>query len=199
MKKGTEIFKDGGLFLDKPSLRKSAVQLLERFSENEKLQIEKQFLNHLLASELWVNAKTIGITISRGFEWNTKPVIENGWQAGKTICVPKCHPSVKKLTFHHLTDFDHLEVEFYNLLEPNPLKAQQVKKSSIDLLIVPGLLFDKQGYRIGFGGGYYDRFLVDFPNETLSFVHSSQLINEIPSEPFDVPVKHVLTEQGFIK
>lgn len=172
--------------------------MLKRISDDEKHNIEEKFKQILCTSVLWNNAKTIGITISRGFEWNTKPVIQRAWQEGKTVAVPKCHRQEKQLTFHQLTDFHQLEVSFYNLLEPNPKETTYVKKSTIDLLIVPGLLFDQQGYRIGFGGGYYDRFLADFPNETVSFVHSLQLRTKLPKEPFDIPIHHLLTEKGFL-
>jgi 5-formyltetrahydrofolate cyclo-ligase len=112
--------------------------------------------------------------------------------------VPKCFPGERKLQFYVLKDFNDLEPWAYNLLEPNPNKAKAIEKDLIHLLIVPGVVFDNNGYRIGFGGGYYDRFLADYPNETLSIVWSRQIITNVPTEQYDIPVNHIITEKGVL-
>ena len=68
----------------------------------------------------------------------------------------------------------------------------------MDLLIVPGIVFDRQGFRIGFGGGYYDRFLEGQAIRTVSLAHSMQIVDKIPSEPFDVPVDRLVSEKGMV-
>lgn len=184
------------LLLNKRQLRKSAIATLKNFSDEKRHAIEKRLREHLFTTDMWKAANTIGITVSQRFEWNTKPIIEVGWQQGKTMCVPKCIPQEKKLIFYRLDHFSQLEVVYSGLLEPKPEEATQIEKSHIDLLIVPGLLFDKKGFRVGFGGGYYDRFLTDFPNQTVSLMHSSQLVERVPSESFDIPVQQLITENG---
>jgi len=184
--------------INKNSLRTDAIQILKKIPGNEKKQVEEVFLNHLAASHIWKKARTIGVTIAQGFEWDTKPIIEAAWKDDKTIAAPKCTPKEKQLTFYQLDDYNQLEVVYYNLLEPKPEETLKVHKQEIDVLIVPGLLFDRQGYRIGFGGGFYDRFLVDFPNTTLSMLHSRQLMDNIPREAFDIPVQYLITENGWI-
>lgn len=159
--------------------------------------MEAVLLKHLTASDVWKKAETIGITVAQGFEWDTKPIIEAGWKENKTVAVPKCEPKEKRLTFYTLEEYDQLEVVYYNLLEPKPDASLKLTKQKIDVLIVPGLLFDKQGYRIGFGGGFYDRFLTDFPNTTVSLLHSSQLMEDLPKEEFDIPVQYLITENGW--
>jgi 5-formyltetrahydrofolate cyclo-ligase len=184
--------------INKKSLRTEAIHTLKNFPENEKKQVEKNFLTHLTASHIWKKARTIGITISQGFEWDTKPIIEAGWKSDKIIAAPKCAPKDKQLTFYRLNDYNQLETVYYNLLEPKPEETLKVQKQEIDVLIVPGLLFDKQGYRIGFGGGFYDRFLTDFPNTTISILHSSQFLEDMPREAFDIPVQYLITENGWV-
>ncbi|WP_309228351.1 5-formyltetrahydrofolate cyclo-ligase [Virgibacillus saliphilus] len=161
--------------------------------------MEEQLTANLVHSTLWEEADSVGITIAKGFEWDTIPVIETAWKQNKIVCVPKCFPQDRKLTFYQLKSYDQLEVVFNNLLEPKPDETREVAKAAIDLLIVPGLLFDKNGYRVGFGGGYYDRFLMDYPNETASLLHKSQLTETIPTEEFDLPVKHLITQDGIDK
>jgi 5-formyltetrahydrofolate cyclo-ligase len=184
--------------MDKAKLRNAMIASLNKLSQQEKSEIEQQLIEHLLKSKLWKEADTIGITVSQGFEWNTSPIIEAGWQQGKTIAVPKCIHSDKRMIFYKLDHYDQLEKVYYDLLEPKPEETVEIPKSQLELLIVPGLLYDKKGYRIGFGGGYYDRFLADFPNKTVSLVYSRQLEESLPTDSFDIPVQHIITENGIL-
>src|SRR5699024_4170301 len=133
-----------------------------------KNKIEQKLFQQLVTSKLWKHANIIGTTISQSYEWNTEPVIRTAWEDGKTVAIPKSIPEKKKLKYYHFKSYDQLEVAHYNLLEPKPSDSERIKKCMIDLLIVPGLLFDKKGFRIGFGGGYFDRFLINFPNISVS-------------------------------
>lgn len=184
--------------MDKKSLRQRGKNLLSELDDDKRKIISEKLILNLTTSNLWKEAVTIGVTVSGGFEWNTIPIIEKGWQEGKTIVVPKCFPKNRELVFYRLESFDQLEESFFNLREPIPEKTVKVDKEKIELLVVPGLLYDERGYRIGFGGGYYDRFLADFPNETVSIFYSEQLINEVPNEEYDIPVRHLITENGFV-
>ena len=178
--------------MDKQELRKSGILKVKQLTKDKKKLIEQSLTNQLVHSMLWKQAKTIGITMSQGFEWNTKTIIEQAWKENKTVCIPKCEPKEKKLTFYQFDTYNQLEVVYYNLLEPKPEREKLVNKAFIDLLIVPGVLFDRRGYRIGFGGGYYDRFLMDFPNDTVSLISAMQLVDKVPEESFDVPVQHLI-------
>src|SRR5699024_70888 len=179
-------------------LRKSAIMSLKNISHHDKKQIENKLAENLMNSTLWKQAETIGITMAQEFEWSTKPIIKEAWNNGKTICVPKCNPQNKQLTFYQLQDFNQLEIVYYNLLEPKPEETEEIVKSNIDLLVVPGIVFDKRGFRIGFGGGYYDRFLTDFSNKTVSIISTMQLRDHLPNDSFDIPVNHIITENGIV-
>ncbi|MFB4473480.1 5-formyltetrahydrofolate cyclo-ligase [Oceanobacillus caeni] len=179
--------------MNKTELRKKTIAKLKSLSKDKKLEIEQQLRNKLLDSDLWKKAKTIGITISQGFEWDTKPIIDKAWDEGKAVCVPKCLPN-REMAFYQIHHFHQLEKGLYDILEPSPGKTIKVKKYDIDLLIVPGIVFDQNGYRIGFGGGYYDRFLVDFPNESISLASHFQVIERRPIDSHDLPVKCIVTE-----
>ncbi|MBP1950897.1 5-formyltetrahydrofolate cyclo-ligase [Virgibacillus litoralis] len=182
----------------KSELRKNAISMLKSLSEAERKNIEEKLTQNIVNSDFWKQSAVVGITISNGFEWNTKPIIEIAWQEGKSICVPKCQPKERKLEFYKINTYDQLEVVYYNLLEPIPEKTEKIDKRVIELLIVPGLLFDDNGFRIGFGGGYYDRFLSDFSNKKVSIASNKQIVGELPSEPFDIPVDKIITESGFL-
>ncbi|WP_229683032.1 5-formyltetrahydrofolate cyclo-ligase [Virgibacillus oceani] len=184
--------------MDKLQLRKSTIATLKAIPETEKKTIEQNLAYFLTTSAMWNNATTIGITVSNGFEWNTRPIIEAAWAQGKTVSVPKCEPKQKQLTFYQFESDDQLEIVYYNLLEPIPEETKKMDKHDIDLLVVPGLLFDKFGFRIGFGGGYYDRYLTDYANQTVSLASSHQLVDSLPFESFDIPVNQLVTDTGII-
>lgn len=184
--------------LDKTELRQMTINKLKAFTENERHDIEENMLKTLIQSSLWKNAQTIGITVSHGFEWDTTNIIKKAWEQGKQVCVPKCLPKNRKMIFYQIDNFDQLEVVYYNLLEPKPDETTPKDKKFIDLIVVPGVVFDKKGYRIGFGGGYYDRYLANYKNETVSLLHTKQLINRIPIDNHDIAVKYLLTEKGFV-
>lgn len=185
--------------MNKKDLRKQMLERLQVIDKTDRSEIEKQMQEHLFASDLWKEASIIGVTISGGGEWETHAIIERGWEEGKTVCVPKTLPETKGMAFYSINDFSQTKKGFYNLVEPLPEKAKKIKKEAIDLLIVPGLIYNRYGYRIGFGGGYYDRFLSDFRNTTVSMLHSSQLIDDIPVKPHDIPVNYLLTEEGIFE
>ncbi|HLR08025.1 MAG TPA: 5-formyltetrahydrofolate cyclo-ligase [Bacillota bacterium] len=184
--------------VNKNELRQFALSMLKKMPSTKKKHIETKQQSHLFHTRIWERAKTIGITIAKEIEWDTAPIIEKGWQDRKTIAVPKCVPEKRRLDFYRLRTYDQLEISYYNLLEPKPDRSKYIEKDSIDLLIVPGVLFDKRGYRIGFGGGYYDRFLIDFPNQTVSLTSSKLLVDTLPAESFDIPVDHIITENGLL-
>lgn len=188
-----------GEYLDKKQLRKVAKEKLAGIPDDERKEINVKLFRNLNATDWWKEAAVIGVTVSGDLEWDTKPIIRQAWQEGKTVAVPKCIPETRKLDFYKLEDFNQLEESFFQLLEPIPEQTEKLEKHSIELLVVPGLLYDARGYRIGFGGGYYDRFLANFPNRTVSILHSEQLIDEIPNEPYDVPVQQLITENGVVK
>lgn len=185
--------------MEKKDIRKQLTAKLINIDTDTRANITKNLVKKLVSSDMWKQAECIGITVSGGFEWDTAPIIEQGWKEGKTILVPKCFPEHRRLEFYRLESFDQLEDSFYNLREPNPEVTEKVEKKDIDLLIVPGLGFNESGYRVGFGGGYYDRFLSDYPNKTLSILSSEQLLHDLPVESFDIPVQSLLTEKGFLK
>ncbi|WP_085992913.1 5-formyltetrahydrofolate cyclo-ligase [Oceanobacillus senegalensis] len=178
--------------MNKSELRQTIITSLKALSKKEKEQIESHLIKNLTASDWWKESQTIGITVSHGFEWETRTIIEQGWKQGKTICVPKCIPKERKMDFYRLDNFGQLEAVYHNLMEPIPEETDIVDKNDIGLLVVPGIVFDGKGYRIGFGGGYYDRFLADFPNITVSLVSTLQLVEQVPVDEHDLPVQNLI-------
>lgn len=179
-------------------------QVLRKEMKEKLLSIPKPLFEHnsyLIAQSLqedpfWVSANTIGVTLSNFPEVDTYQIIRRAWEHGKRVVVPKCSPKEKKMDFRQLKQFNQLESVYYGLFEPIEPLTFLVKPDEIDLLIVPGLAFDKKGFRVGFGGGYYDRFLEAYNGHTLSLAFSKQIVDQIPKESHDIPIEKIITEEG---
>lgn len=182
----------------KKQLRKNVLSHLANLNEQNKLFIEEKFYHTLFQTDIWKESSVIGTTYSTENEWNTKPIIERAWQDGKQIAIPKSNHQSKEMKFYELNHFDELIVGDYNIKEPKK-NNQMIDKEIIDLLIVPGVVYNSSGYRIGFGGGFYDRFLSDFSGETVSLVASFQINELLPVEEHDLPVKYYITEEKIMK
>lgn len=182
--------------MSKETMRKSMLLSLAKIERFERARIEQKMHAALFDSLLWQESECIALTVSGGDEWDTRPIIERAWRDGKRICVPKSIHKERVMDFYELTSFDQLEKGYFGIEEPLPEKTVRCRKEAIDLLIVPGLVFMPSGYRIGFGGGFFDRFLEDFSKPTLSMLHSNQLVDSFPIETHDVPVQFLLTEEG---
>ncbi|AZV44387.1 hypothetical protein BAOM_3778 [Peribacillus asahii] len=176
----------------KRKIRNDMKATLERLSEEQRIKYTNQITEQLFHLEEWKKAKVIGITIAVPPEVPTASIIEQAWSEGKKVAVPKCYPQTKVMEFKEITSFQQLESVYSNLLEPIA-ETVCVDSEEIDVLIVPGLAFTKEGYRLGFGGGYYDRFLVSFKGTTLALAYECQLVESLPIEAHDLPVHQVVT------
>ena len=180
----------------KQYLRTEYLAKLNNLDIDKRDKINHELQDLLFEHPKWKKAQVIGTTISMKHEWDTWPIIERAWKENKIIAVPKCHAVDKTMTFHQIESRTDLSVQYYNLLEPIEDKTMKMTKDEIDLLLVPGLIFDQNHYRIGHGGGYYDRFLADFNSETMSLVYREQVIDRIETESFDQSVGELIIADG---
>ncbi|WP_100331565.1 5-formyltetrahydrofolate cyclo-ligase [Bacillus xiapuensis] len=185
--------------MDKKRVRQQMKNKLGKINKLVYEQLSFQIARRLFALEEWKKARVIGITVSRMPEVDTWQIIKRGWEEGKQITVPKCNSANRSMTFYELISFCELETVYFGLFEPDPAKTCPVDDADIDLLIVPGLAFDKKGYRLGFGGGYYDRFLAAYTGASISLAFSQQMIQDLPVEKHDLPVQKLVTEAGLVQ
>jgi 5-formyltetrahydrofolate cyclo-ligase len=179
--------------LNKKDYRAYMLGEMKKLSKTQYEQFSYEIAKKLFADESWQKANTVGITVSNHPEVDTYQIIRKAWELEKRVVVPKCHPKKKQLTFHELRQFTQLESVYYGLLEPIEAETSKVEAEEIDLLIVPGLAFSIEGYRLGFGGGYYDRLLSKYEGITVSLAFPTQLRTDIPIENHDIPVKNIIT------
>lgn len=177
--------------MDKKTLRQ---QMIKTLKSTKKYSNEIIILRNLIARPEWMNAETIGITLSMAHEINTFDIIKWALVEGKEVFVPHCDYKKKQMDFVLFTTIDDLIMDEKNIAAvPSP----HTINNQPDLVIVPGVAFNEQGYRIGYGGGYYDRFLETYQGNTISLALEAQ-ITDFEPEQFDEPVHLVITEKRTI-
>jgi 5-formyltetrahydrofolate cyclo-ligase len=127
-------------------------------------------------------------------EVTTREIVGRAFADGKTVVCPRVRWNPRGLDSFVIRSLDELVESGRGLWEPGPSRADPVEPSELDVVLVPGIAFDRRGRRIGFGAGLYDRFLsgVDAPRVGLAF--SLQLQDSLPVEPHDEPVDWIVTE-----
>ncbi|MEG0451059.1 MAG: 5-formyltetrahydrofolate cyclo-ligase [Lysinibacillus sp.] len=179
--------------MNKEEQRKEVLNSLKEMPtityREQSFKIAKKFLQESTI----IDANTIALTISNMPEVDTVHLIEALWQLGKTVVVPKCNSKKKSMDFYAIEDFSQLETVYMHLREPIPAVTHLVEANDIDVMVVPGVAFDKKGYRIGYGGGYYDRYVVKYSGQLISLIFDEQLCEKVPTEVHDCPVDIILT------
>ena len=174
--------------MDKPVIREHMIQTLKKMPIKQKQQKETVILQLLFSSQIWQTAESVGVIRSLPFEFDTAAIFAKGFEQNKRIAVPKAQQ--KKLQFYHVEPTTRYETSAFGVEEP----ISEQEAHHLDLLIVPGLAFSKTGYRIGFGGGYYDRFLSAFDGKTVSLVFGEQFNDQWTPDVFDIPIDKIYTD-----
>ncbi|GGE46843.1 hypothetical protein GCM10011391_27120 [Pullulanibacillus camelliae] len=183
--------------LSKKELRKNMKRCLQEITN---LDIEASKIHQQIYQQSWwQQAETVAVTVSTVNELDTTALIEAAWQSHKRVVIPKCFPEERRLDFREITRWDQVEKSFYNLHEPKLALTMSVPKKEMDLIIVPGLAFDPRGYRIGFGGGYYDRFLASCSAVKVAQAVDCQVCNQVPAESHDIAVDMIVTPSEVMK
>jgi 5-formyltetrahydrofolate cyclo-ligase len=191
----------GGIFkLEKKfEIRNEVKRMLKNMGHELHAEWSNKIAETLFETDYWQEANTIGLTVSKGFEVDTKSLFFRCWQEKKKTAVPKCDPNIKEMEFREIKSFDQLENVYLDLQEPIFEQTTLITPKEIDLLIVPGICFDRRGHRIGYGGGYFDRYLHKYANVTIALAFSFQIVEEVPIESHDIPVDIIITEKELVE
>ena len=176
----------------KAELRKKILQEMKALSQEQKQAMDRVLTERFLQHPFYQEVKTIATYLSFPHEFQTQELIKRMLKDGKKVLIPKTYPKgrMEFVTY----DPQQLAKTSFGLLEPQG-DLEVVEPSQIDLIHVPGLAFTREGYRIGYGGGYYDRYLEHFAGHTMSTIYPCQ-VQEFNSENHDIPVQEVLTYEG---
>lgn len=175
--------------MDKRQLRQSIRQQKRAMTEEEILRRSAKLGELFASSEAYQNAKTIYGYLPYNQEVRTVPMLERALREGKRVAVPKVYG--EEMKFIYLDDLNQVAKGYAGI--PEPIADGPVADDETALVLMPGLAFDPQGHRIGYGGGFYDKFLAAEPNHpTLALCYDFQMLPALETEEHDIPVDYVL-------
>lgn len=175
--------------MDKSTLRKQIRDQKRAMTEEEIISASQRLGALFLNSPLYTSAKTIYGYLPYNQEVRTVPMLERAIKDGKRVAVPKVYGDEMK--FIYLNDLTSVEKGYAGI--PEPVADEPVADDPSALVLMPGLAFDREGHRIGYGGGFYDKFLAQEPDHpTLALCYDFQVVEDLPVEEFDIPVDVVL-------
>ena len=175
--------------MDKQALRRQ-IREQKRSMTPEQIESASRKLGELFAaSQLYQQAKTIYGYLPYNQEVRTVPMLQRALEDGKRVAVPKCYGD--EMRFIYMDDLSKVESGYCGI--PEPIADDPVADDPTALVLMPGLAFTKRGDRMGYGGGFYDKFLASEPDHpTLALCYEFQMVEQIPTEAFDIPVDCVL-------
>ena len=171
----------------KESIRAAILQALAIQDREKKAQKDREMTALILAHPSYQAAQTVATYLPMDHEFDSYGLIEAAQAAGKRVLVPKVVGPGQMIFLPYVAD--HLVESYFGVLEPSA--GQAVDKADIDLIHVPGVAFNDRGYRIGHGGGYYDRYLADYQGATISTIYDFHR-KEFSEENHDIPVQEVI-------
>lgn len=183
----------------KRNIRKEVLMKRSKMKAEEKELKDNIILEKLFQTDLYKNARNIFTYISFGDEINTIKLIKRAFKDKKNIAVPKTYRETKTMHAIFIHSLRELKENYMGILEPID-DSIVVKKEDIDLIIVPGTVFDREFNRIGYGGGYYDRYLEDiaYKNNKVVLAYDFQIIDKIESEEHDIKMDLIITDKEVI-
>ena len=175
--------------MDKAALRRQIREKKRAMSEEEIISRSEKLGELFVQSEAYRTAKTVYAYLPYNQEVRTVSMLEQALRDGKRVAVPKVYGNTMK--FIYLEDLSKVAKSDMGI--PEPVADAPVAEDQTALVLMPGLAFTKRGDRMGYGGGFYDRFLAEEPGHpTLALCYDFQIVDSLPTESFDIPVDTVL-------
>ncbi len=175
--------------MDKYELRSHIRSLKRQMTESEIQKKSETLCRLFTATDAYRNAKTLYGYMSYNQEVRILPILEQALREGKRVAIPKCYGDEMRFIFMD----DLTQVEKSSCGIPEPVSDGPIADDETALVLMPGMAFDRQGHRIGYGGGYYDKFLsAELNHPTVALCYDFQVLEQLPTEEYDIPVDLVL-------
>ncbi|MDO8525168.1 MAG: 5-formyltetrahydrofolate cyclo-ligase [Candidatus Omnitrophota bacterium] len=180
----------------KHKIRSYIKEKLNSRSELEKTEKSGIIKNKLFNEEVFKKASVVMFYVSLKDEVNTLSMIDEAIGIGKRVCVPVIIKEEKRLIAGEIKDsMADLKRQHFGIYQPIKGRVKEVPLEDIDLIVVPGIAFDKKNFRLGRGHGYYDRFLSALPDHTrtIGLAFDFQVVEDLPKDAHDIPVWKTIT------
>ena len=181
--------------MDKKSIRKAIIIQRDLINNKSKIAMDSKIKDKLKESSFYKDSKNIFIYIGFGSEIDTAKYIEEFLEEGKNIFVPRTDMKKRVMEAVKIDSLEELSINSSGILEPSR-ESEAISKNDIDLVILPGVAFDISGGRIGYGGGYYDKYLegIDSDIVKVAITYDFQVLDEVPFEEHDIKADYIITE-----
>lgn len=183
--------------MDKKSIRREIIAKRNSLSDDKRKEFDEKIKDILKASSYYKEAKNIFIYIGFGSEINTSKYVKEFLDEGKNVFIPRIDLKNKVIEAVNIDSLSELQKNKFGILEPAK-DGKIIDKNELDLIIVPGVAFDINGGRVGYGGGYYDKYMADIDGSIPRVVlcYKFQLLKELPKEEHDISIHEIITEEG---
>ena len=180
--------------LEKQVLRRELLALRNAITPEDKQARDAKINRAITAHEWFKQAKEVLAYYPIGSEPDIGPALEQALRQGKRLFLPRCEPASREMTFHQVQSLEGLRIGTHGIPEPEKINCQ-LSIVNCQLCIVPGIAFDSAGFRLGYGGGYYDRFLARHDTlRTIGVCYKLLLRDCLPKNTLDIAVESVLSE-----
>jgi len=176
----------------KKALRRRVISLRDALDTETISRRSAAARQSLFGTDAYQNAHTVHLFVPFGTEVDTRPILEDLWTRDVRAVLPRVAPD-RQLDHLAVTGWEELEPGAYSIPEP-VAHCPAVDPALVDLILVPGVAFDRQGGRLGYGGGYYDRFLETCPAPRVALAFDLQMVDEVVREDHDLLVDEIITE-----
>lgn len=183
---------------NKNKLRRKILKARRKLPFAEREWRSEALAEKLFALPQWQKANRVGLYAHLPGEVMTYSIVEQAWAEGKQVALPKVIEEMGEdgqpivaLEWYHVRHADELEQGAYGVYEPET-SLPLLDSASFDLILVPGVVFDRAGNRIGFGKGFYDRTLAGFNGFTVALAFACQIVDSVPVEPWDQKVQMII-------
>ncbi len=186
---------------EKAALRSEMIARRDALPEGERERVADALTALVVALPQYAAARTVLATMAIGSEWNTGRFLERAAADGKGIVLPRVTPPPRRLQLHVVPDLQRdLVPGVWDIPEPDPARCEAVSLDTVDFALVPALAADREGFRLGYGAGYFDGLLTGRTARPfcVTALPAAFIVERLPSEPHDVPVDLVLDERGTV-
>ncbi|WP_392486169.1 5-formyltetrahydrofolate cyclo-ligase [Haloimpatiens sp. FM7315] len=186
--------------MEKRELRKKMNSKRKNLPKDFKNSLDKKIYNKIVLNKNFIKANSVFLFVSYNNEVDTHKIILKALSENKIVSVPKVISKEKGMVALEIKSFKDLEIGAYGILEPKE-NCKIIDPSSIDFALIPGLAFDENGNRLGYGGGFYDRFLNLMTNSShkVGISYDFQIVNEIPIDANDMKITELVTDKKVVK
>lgn len=191
------------LSMDKSTIRSSLLKDRKSMTEDARTRANKRIFKRITGLNAWKKGRTLLLYLPVNGEADTWPLFEEGLARKCRVLLPCCRKDEPGcMDFFRVMHKNQLALGAYNIPEPDTDVCVRMDDPQADIVLVPGVGFDRKGHRIGYGGGYYDRFLTRHPMDhalIIGLAFSCQIMDQLPHDPWDKRVDVIVTEDEIIR